>query len=104
MKGINITGETLIFKNEYGYSTTVSNKDKEGNWDKMYITIQLPKGQELENRTKISITKGFLTFYKDKNGMAKPKAVIQEYSVLEHGEAFNEVFSAENLSDDDLPF
>ena len=46
------------------------------------VGIQLPKGQEVENKTTIEITKGFLSFYKDKNGMAKPKVVVQEYKVL----------------------
>ena len=82
MKGISIYGETMIFKNDYGYTTTISNKDVNGNWDKMYLTVQLPKGDVLENRTTIQIIKGFLSFYKDKNGQAKIKAVIQEYQVI----------------------
>lgn len=82
MKGIKIFGEVTIFKNDYGYSTTISNKDINGNWENMYISAQLPKGDELENRTNIQIIKGFLSFYKDKNGMAKLKAVIQEYQII----------------------
>lgn len=82
MRGINISGEIKIFKNEYGYSTTISNKDINGNWDRMYITVQLPKGQELDSGTVILISKGFLTFYKDKGGLGKPKAVIQEFMVI----------------------
>lgn len=82
MKGFSITGEIIVFKSDKGYSTAINSKDREGNWDRMYISIQLPKGQEVENKTTIEITKGFLSFYKDKNGMAKPKVVVQEYKVL----------------------
>lgn len=105
MRGINISGEIKIFKNEYGYSTTVSNKDINGNWDRMYITVQLPKGQELDSGTVILITKGFLTFYKDKSGFGKPKAVIQEFMVIGQEEQPTSVDINElNAYGDDLPF
>lgn len=86
MRGININGETMIFKNEYGYTTTISNKNLQGEYENMYVTIQLPKDDELENKTLINIAKGFMSFYKDKNGMAKPKLIVQEYAILQEGE------------------
>lgn len=104
MRGFNITGEILVFKNERGYSTTISNKDINGNWDRMYITLQLPKGQELDNRAVILVTKGFLTFYKDKNGMAKPKAVLQEYNIIGQEPTNEDVPFNETYNEDDLPF
>lgn len=33
---MNITGRTLIFKSEYGYSTAISNKNINGEYEKMY--------------------------------------------------------------------
>lgn len=98
MRGINITGETMIFKNEYGYATTISRKNLQGEYEKMYITIQLPKGDELENMTIINIAKGFMSFYKDKNGLAKPKLVVQEYAKL----GIDDIQIQDN--DIDLPF
>lgn len=76
---MNILGKTIVFKNDYGYSTSISNKKQDGTYDKMYISLQLPKGVELENKTYIEITKGFLSFYTDKNGIAKNKIVVMEY-------------------------
>ena len=89
---MNINGSTMIFKNEYGYSTSISNKNKEGQYESMYITIQLPKGTELENKTKINITKGFISFYKNRNGIAMPKFVIQEFETEQESEDYEENF------------
>ena len=80
---MNISGKTMIFKSEYGYSTTISNKNQEGQYDKMYLSVQLPKGIELENKTMIEITKGFLSFYQTKEGLPKIKIVVMEYKIDE---------------------
>lgn len=92
---MNIIGKTMIFKSEYGYSTTISNKNQEGQYDKMYVSVQLPKGVELENKTMIDITKGFMSFYKSKEGLPKLKIVVMEYNTENND---NE------LEKDDLPF
>ena len=92
---MNITGKTMIFKSEYGYSTAISNKNQEGQYDKMYISVQLPKGIELENKTMIDITKGFITFYKTKDGLPKIKLVIMDFNTEE---------KQEDYTQDDLPF
>ena len=75
---MNITGKTICYKNEFGYSTAISNKKQDGTYERMYVSLQLPKGVEVENKTYIEITKGFLAFYKDKNGMSKIKIVAME--------------------------
>lgn len=82
MKGISIYGEIRIYEGKYGPQTTISNKDANGNWDRMYIDVQLPKGDSIANKTDIQIIKGFLSFYKTKDGLAKIKAVIQEYQII----------------------
>ena len=89
---MNINGTTMIFKNEYGYSTSILNKNKEGQYESMYITVQLPKGTELENKTKINITNGFISFYRNKNGIAMPKFVIQEFETEQATENYEENF------------
>lgn len=99
---MNINGKTMIFKNEYGYSTSISNKTKEGQYESMYITAQLPKGTELENRTRINVTKGFISFYKNKNGLAVPKFVIQEFETEQKETTQNDDFD-ENFGEP-LPF
>lgn len=75
---MNIKGKTIVFKNEFGYSTAISNKKQDGTYERMYVSLQLPKEIEVENKTYIEITKGFLSFYKDKNGMSKIKIVAME--------------------------
>ena len=98
---MNIEGKTIIFKNEYGYTTSVSKKNQDGSYDKMYLSIQLPKGTEVENKTIIDIQEGFLSFYKDKNGIAKPKIVVMKYKLHEEVATRNK----EKLAQDDLlPF
>lgn len=80
---MNIIGETLIFRNEFGYSTSISRKNQNGEYEKMYLSVQLPKGVELENKAKINITKGFLSFYKNKQGLPQIKVVVMEYKTNE---------------------
>lgn len=105
---MNITGKTLVYRNEYGYSTTISKKNQDGSYDKMYVTLQLPKGVEIENKTYIEITKGFLTFYKDKNGLPKLKIVVMEFQKenqeTEPWTPPAEITENTEIMPDDLPF
>lgn len=80
---MNISGSMRIFRKDYEgsifYSTTLSKKDEFGNYENLYINVQLPKDIALDNNTKINVTKGFLSFYKTKQGLSKIKAVVQEF-------------------------
>ena len=78
---MNILGKTMIFKSEYGFSTAISKKNQDGEYEKMYISVQLPKNTDLENKTMINITKGFLSFYNTKEGLPKLKIVVMEYNL-----------------------
>jgi len=66
---MNIVGRTKVFRNEREgkvyYTTSISNKNKDGNYEYMTVDIQLPRGTELENKTDIDVTNGFLSFYKN---------------------------------------
>lgn len=97
-----ITGETMIFKNDKGYSTSVSNKKEDGSYENMFISINFRKGVEVENKTKINITNGFLSFYKTKDGLAKPKIVVMEFETSNN--TTTQATDFEITSDDDLPF
>lgn len=97
---MNITGKTICYKNDYGYSTAISNKKQDGTYERMYVSLQLPKGVEVENKTYIEITKGFLAFYKDKNGMSKIKIVAME---IKQDEPKQEV-QEDVYQSSDLPF
>lgn len=99
-----VIGKTMIFKKEYEgknlYSTNISNKDINGNYTNMYVSVQLPKGVEVENKTYIEITKGFLAFFKDKNGLPKIKIVALE---IKQDEPKQEV-QADFYDSESLPF
>ena len=76
---MNLTGTMYIYKSQQygGYSTYVTNQEKE----KMYISVGFKKENEpTEEKLKIEVGKAFLTFYKTKQGMAKPKIVVMEYA------------------------
>jgi hypothetical protein len=92
-----ITGETMIFKNDIGYSTSISNKKEDGTYENMSISVNFRKGVELENKTKINITDGFLSFYKTKNDEKRLKLVVMDYET-------NEIPFKETDEDLDLPF
>ena len=98
--GLNINGKTIIYKNTYGYSTAISNKKQDGTYERMYVSLQLPKGVEVENKTYIEITKGFLAFFKDKNGLPKIKIVALE---IKQDEPKQEV-QADFYDSESLPF
>ena len=97
---MNITGKTKVFRGKYGYSCSISNKNQDGTYERMYVNLQLPKGVEVENKTYIEITKGFLAFYKDKNGMSKIKIVAME--IKQDGEKNYEM--PDYMQMPDLPF
>lgn len=94
---MNISGETMIFKNDRGYSTTISNKKEDGSYENMFIPVNFRKGIELPNKTKINVINGFLSFYKTKDGLAKVKMVITEFEQEDNGQY-------EIESNEDLPF
>lgn len=100
---MNISGKAVIFKKDFNgkemYSTSISNKMADGSMENMYVSVQLPKGKSLENKSTIDVTKGFISFYKDKNGLAKPKFVIMEYN-----EEINQEIPDISGNNPDLPF
>lgn len=99
-----VSGETRIFRKEINgfavYSTNVSNKNTDGKWEKMYITVNLPKGKDLENGTDIDIKNGFLSFYKTKEGLPKIRLVIMDFDIKENFGSNDE----EIMATDELPF
>lgn len=95
---VKVTGEMMIFSNDKGFSTSISNKKEDGTYDNMFIAVNFRKGVSVENKSKINVTNGFLSFYKTKDGLAKPKIVIMEF------EGQNSTNNNEVIAEDDLPF
>lgn len=107
---MNILGDVRIYKKEINgkelYSTSISSKNQEGKWERMYLSVQLPRNVVLEDNTDINITKGFLSFYKTNEGLPKIKIVIQEFQTKEEMEERYAIQNEQNynINDDDLPF
>lgn len=111
---MNITSkDTMIFVkgDEKGkhYRAGLSNKNVKGEYESAYIDVRMPKDTQIENKTKINITKGFLSFYnyKDKNDKQHTiwYIVVQEFTTEKELKE-QEVYVVENYTTDnlELPF
>lgn len=98
-QNLQLVGTTRIFAKELNgktvYSTSISSKNIDGTYDKMYIAVQFPKGTTIENKTDITIIESFMSFYKNKDGLAKPKIVVMK---------FEQESKDEFVSNEQLPF
>lgn len=100
---IQITGQTTIFKNDKGfYSTGISNKLMDGSYDNAYISVQFKRGIEVENKSKINIKNGFLSFWKGQDGKPSFKIIVLDFTT--DGDAKEDTMSTTNYTPDDLPF
>lgn len=99
---LKLTGENvIIFKKDKGnYTTSISNKLLDGTWQNAPILVQFKKGTELENKTKINITNGFMSFFKGQDDKPVFKIVVLEFTQV--GDSAEE--TSANFSSDDLPF
>ena len=97
---MNITGKTKIYKGKYGYSCSISNKKQDGSYSNMFMQLQLPKGIEPADKSIIEITKGFISFYENKDGNKIPKIIAME--IKQDGEKNYEM--PDYMQMPDLPF
>lgn len=96
---LKVTGEIYVFKNDKGaYSTSISKKNEDGTYENMRISVNFRKGTELENKTKINVTNGFLSFWKNNQGLPQLKLVVLDFENLTNTTNENEEYK------DDLPF
>ena len=101
---MNITSkDTMIFvkEDEKGkhYRAGLSTKNVKGEFEQAYIDIKMPKSTNIENKTKINITKGFLSFY-NYTGKDDKQHTIWYIVVLEY--TTGEVTKIENVSSEQL--
>ncbi len=98
-QNLQLVGTTRIFAKELNgktvYSTSISSKNIDGTYDKMYITVQFPKDTVIDNQTDVTILESFMSFYKNKDGIAKPKIVVMK---------FEQESKDEFVSNEQLPF
>ncbi len=102
-----IEGETMIFRKDFNdraiYSTTLSKKNKDGEWENGFIPVQFRKDVFLHNKTKINIKNAWLTFYKDKENKTVLYIFVNEFEEIEpKNENLPEGFAV--LEDEDCPF
>lgn len=94
-----LVDKLMVYKGQYGYSTLLKNKE-----DKLYVQVGFRREQEPKGeKALIEIHDGFLSFYKDKNGLAKPKIVVLEYQEVEENQSIPNNDMSESYPDD-LPF
>lgn len=114
-----VTGQILLFRNDFGFSTSISNKKQDGTYENLAVSVMFKKddldAQKIPNKTKINIKNGFLSFYKGTNGFPKIRVVILEYDILDNipetssasSDPFDDMNITENMvfsDDDELPF
>lgn len=114
MLNSNFSGEVMIFKNDKGfYSTSLSKKNQDGTYVNAYISVAFKKGVDLQNKTKINIKNGFLTFdqyERDGSKITNFKLFVTDFEIAGQKTAGaktnkgseNEFFGAKDSSD--LPF
>lgn len=95
----------MIFKNEkdgrISYSTTIANKKEDGSYDNASIQVQFRKGVEVENKSKINVTNGFLSFYRKQDNTPVFKFIVMDFET--EGDA-KEPETTSTFDNTDLPF
>ena len=91
-----------IYRKEFGdkvvYSTRISKKDKEGNYQNAFIPVQFKKDINVEDRSKIKILNGWLDFYINKDNKPVFTIFISEFST-EEGDVFQDFGDSVELDD-----
>jgi hypothetical protein len=62
--GENQKTEITVRKHGTGYYTTVARKLEDGTYDNAFVSVSFRKGVELEDRTRIKVNDGFLSFWR----------------------------------------
>lgn len=126
---MNIINEkpVIVFRNEYNgkitYQTSLSRKDKNGNYVNGYIPIQFKNGVSFNNQEKIYIKDAWLSFYNiereyngKKNTTTRPYIFINEYETIEETisnskidndleeDPYVDFGNSFEINDNDLPF
>lgn len=110
-KGTRKTIYRKDFENRTAYTTKISKKNMDGNYENGYIAVQFTNNAELENKTTINIKKGWLSFYKTKEGKAVFYVVVSDFEIV-HEEQIPNIKTKTNaleslnieITDEDLPF
>ena len=86
-----VTGETIIYRKEFNekpaYSRRISSKKYENGkqldeWIGTYESVQLPRGTELADKTKVNIKDSFESVFEKRDGTIMRKLVITKFDVV----------------------
>lgn len=62
----------MIFRNEFdsgiSYSTTISHKNIDGEYENAFINVRFKKNVDVENKQQIIVKNAWLDFYQSKDG------------------------------------
>lgn len=104
-----IKGETTLYRKDYDgrpvYSRMVSSKKFENGktideWQNAFQRVQMPRGTDLPNKTKINIISGKEVVYMDKNDRGQIKTLVFEFAEVKKAEDQTPTVEEENVSQD----
>lgn len=79
----NVNQPIMIFKNVFdngvSYSTTISHKNVNDEYENAFINVRFKKDVDLDNKCKIIIKNAWLDFYQNKNGKDVPYIFICDF-------------------------
>lgn len=112
---MNITGNATIYVKDFDgrkvYSMSLSKKNAEGKWETGYMPVNFPKEivDTVQDKAKIEVIDGWLSFYKNKEGNTVISAFINKFKYRELPEVKADDFVPDTnmttvSNDDDLPF
>lgn len=99
------------FDNRTVYSTKISRKNINGDYENAYMQVQFTNGVDLKDKTTINIEKAWLSFYKTKEGKYMFYVVVRDFEIVHEEETPSiktQVKPLDSLNieitDEDLPF
>lgn len=99
------------FDNRTVYTTNIRRKAIDGNYENGYMIVQFTNNADIENKTTINIKKGWMSFYKTREGKSVFYLVVNDFDIIHEDNEPSiktEVKPLESLNieitDDDLPF
>lgn len=82
----NVNQPIMIFKNVFdngvSYSTTISHKNVNDEYENAFINVRFRKDVNVENKSKIIIKNGWLDFYQNKDGKDIIYIFINEFDLV----------------------
>ena len=105
------TGETMIFRNDDKgfpiYKTSLGSKNSQGEWDNAYIDVKFKKGIEVQNKEKIDIINGFLSFRKwgkDGKKFTTWELVVTDFETVDGQPSGNVIEDNFTAIEEEVPF